>query len=145
MKSIAEASETLHAVAGRVININGRRREPVTSGFMSVMEAAAIARMCPKTLHKLIRQGKIRALGAGARHAYCFPTFCPSAVNSSGKGLVATLTRWLRRPWAPCLPIAHENCLAGLKTRPRAIYGEQVTVPIDQAGSEPAKPMPRSR
>ena len=63
MKSIAEASETLHAVAGRVININGRRREPIASGFMSVMEAAAIARMCPKTLHKLIRQGKIRAFG----------------------------------------------------------------------------------
>ena len=63
MKAIAEASETLQGVAERVIKFNPGRREPVPSGFMSVMEAAAIARMCPKTLHKLIRQGKIRAFG----------------------------------------------------------------------------------
>jgi hypothetical protein len=63
MKQFAEADGTVLTIPERVTEIRPRRSVPNTSGFMSVMEAAAIARMCPKTLHRLIREGKIRAFG----------------------------------------------------------------------------------
>jgi hypothetical protein len=67
MKSIAEAKETLHRVSERVVKINPPPHDAFTSGFMSVNDAAAVARMNPKTIHRLIREGKIRAFGR--RHA----------------------------------------------------------------------------
>jgi hypothetical protein len=63
MKHFAEAGEAVHTAPERVTEIRPRRSAPNTSGFMSVMDAAAMARMCPKTLHRLIREGKIRAFG----------------------------------------------------------------------------------
>ena len=66
MKSIAEASETLHRATERVVKINPRQHDAFTI-FMSVNDAAAVARMNPKTIHRLIREGKIRAFGR--RHA----------------------------------------------------------------------------
>ena len=67
MKSIAEASETLHAVAERTAATRHLHGLPDMTCFMSVTDAAAVARMNPETLHRLIREGKIRAFGR--RHA----------------------------------------------------------------------------
>ena len=66
MKSIAEANETLHRTSERIVKINPNSHDAFTI-FMSVNDAAAVARMNPKTIHRLIREGKIRAFGR--RHA----------------------------------------------------------------------------